>query len=96
MPGPPADPPGIKDPNWRRELAAERANLTTAVTSIIDDYMKSHGISQADLAQRMGLSASRVSQILSGNENLTLRSLATVAAALRARFDIKLGSREYH
>jgi antitoxin component HigA of HigAB toxin-antitoxin module len=84
---------GVHSTNWCAELAAERANLATAVLVVIIDYMDCLGISQAELAQRMGVSSSRVGKILSGGENLTLRSLATVAAALHARFDLTLRAR---
>jgi len=54
--------------------------------------MRERGISRADLAARMGVSPGRVSQILGGGENLTLRTLAALAAALDARFDFALDS----
>ncbi len=40
----------------------------------------------------MGVSPGRVSQILGGGENLTLRTLAALSTALDARFDIELSS----
>jgi ribosome-binding protein aMBF1 (putative translation factor) len=85
---------GIHSPNWRAEFAAERSNLTTAVRALIADYMEQWGISQAELAKRMGVSSSRVGKILSGTDNLTLRSLAAVAAALHARFGLTLHPKE--
>jgi transcriptional regulator with XRE-family HTH domain len=54
--------------------------------------MRECGISRADLAARMGVSPGRVSQILGGGENLTLRTLAALATALDARFDFELSS----
>ena len=45
---------------------------------------------RADLAARMGVSPGRVSQILGGGENLTLRTLAALSTALDARFDVDL------
>jgi hypothetical protein len=38
----------------------------------------------------MGVSPGRVSQILSGDENLTLRTLSGVMAALGANFELTL------
>jgi transcriptional regulator with XRE-family HTH domain len=38
----------------------------------------------------MGVSPGRVSQVLSGGENLTLRTLASLATALDARFELDL------
>jgi transcriptional regulator with XRE-family HTH domain len=46
--------------------------------------MREHKVSRANLAHSMSVSPGRVSQILSGEENLTLRTLAGVLVALRA------------
>ena len=47
---------------------------------------------RADLAGRMGVSPGRISQILSGSENLTLRTLAALAVALDGQFELELKS----
>ena len=63
------------------------------VRTFVDEvtwFMSQHKISRADLAQSMGVSAGRVSQILSGDENLTLRTLSSVAAALGAEVEVIL------
>ena len=62
----------------------------TQLTSEINWYMRERGLTRADLAARMGVSRGRVSQILGGGEDLTLRALAALATALDARFDIDL------
>jgi transcriptional regulator with XRE-family HTH domain len=62
------------------------------VTDEITWHMRSLGVSRAELATRMGVSAGRVSQVLSGGENITLRTLVTLAAALDARFEMQLHS----
>ncbi len=66
--------------------------LVTQLTNEITWLMKQRGLSRADLAARMGVSPGRVSQILGGGENLTLRTLAALSTALDARFDIELRS----
>jgi DNA-binding Xre family transcriptional regulator len=53
-------------------------------------YMTEHKVTRADLAQSMGVSPGRVSQILSGDENLTLRTLSGVLAALGADLEVIL------
>jgi transcriptional regulator with XRE-family HTH domain len=68
----------------------ELFDLVTRLTNEIDWYMRERKLTRVDLAHRMGVSPGRISQILSGGENLTLRTLAGVAAALDARFDIEL------
>jgi transcriptional regulator with XRE-family HTH domain len=70
----------------------EMHGLVTQLTNEITFHMRERGISRADLAARMGVSPGRVSQILGGGENLTLRTLAALASALDARFDFALGS----
>ena len=66
--------------------------LITQLTNEITFHMRERGITRADLAARMGVSPGRVSQILGGGENLTLRTLAALAVALDARFDFELNS----
>ena len=70
----------------------EMHGLVTQLTNEITFHMRERGISRADLAARMGVSPGRVSQILGGGENLTLRTLAPLAVALDARFDFELNS----
>jgi DNA-binding Xre family transcriptional regulator len=63
------------------------------VRTFVDEvtwFMSEHKISRADLAHAMGVSPGRVSQILSGDENLTLRTLSSVAAALGADVEVIL------
>src|ERR1700691_559500 len=66
--------------------------LVTQLTNEITWYLRERGLTRADLAARMGVSPGRVSQILGGGENLTLRTLAALSTALDARFDIQLGT----
>jgi transcriptional regulator with XRE-family HTH domain len=68
----------------------ELTDLVTQVTNEIDWLMREDKISRADLAARMGVSPGRVSQVLSGGENLTLRTLASLGVALDAHFEIEL------
>ena len=70
----------------------EMHGLVTQLTNEITFHMRERGITRADLAARMGVSPGRVSQILGGGENLTLRTLAALAAALDAHFDFELRS----
>ena len=65
-------------------------DLVRAVVDEVTWFMSEHKISRADLAQSMGVSPGRVSQILSGDENLTLRTLSSVVTSLGAEFEINL------
>jgi transcriptional regulator with XRE-family HTH domain len=68
----------------------EAGDLSRAVTDEVTWYMRENKISRTELAQAMKLSPGRVSQILSGDENLTLRTLSSVVAALGARVELTL------
>jgi transcriptional regulator with XRE-family HTH domain len=78
--------PGEVDAGIEYEAARLPRELTTAVTW----YMSEHGVTKRELAQRMRVTPGRVSQILSGDENLTLRTLAAVCTALDARLRVEL------
>jgi transcriptional regulator with XRE-family HTH domain len=68
----------------------ESGDLARLVVDEITWYMREHKMSRAQLAQSMGVSPGRVSQILSGDENLTLRTLSGVLAALGTQVDFAL------
>ena len=72
------------------QIDDEMLALVTQVTNEINWYMRERGLTRADLAGRMGVSPGRVSQILGGTENLTLRTLSALSTALDARFDLEL------
>jgi transcriptional regulator with XRE-family HTH domain len=74
------------------QIDEEMLALVTQLTNEINWLMRERGLTRADLAARMGVSPGRVSQILGGGENLTLRTLAALSTALDARFDIQLGT----
>lgn len=46
------------------------------------------GQSRADLARALGWSRARVTQVLSGQENLTVQTIAAVSKALGFTFDV--------
>ena len=74
------------------QIDDEMLALVTQLTNEINWYMRERGLTRADLAARMGVSPGRVSQILGGGENLTLRTLAALSTALDARFDVELSA----
>ena len=68
-------------PESRFELAEER--LTGRVNAMIIRLMSDQNLTQKELSVRIGSSAPYVSKILSeGNENLTLKTVAKIFAAL--------------
>ena len=65
-------------------------DLARVLVDEVSWYMSEHKVTRADLAQSMGVSPGRVSQILSGDENLTLRTISGVLAALGAELEVTL------
>lgn len=78
-------------PANRRLLRQEE--LILEVTELLLCAMEAKHISKADLATKLGRTKGFVSQILSGRQNLTLRTLADLADALDGR--IQLGLMDY-
>jgi transcriptional regulator with XRE-family HTH domain len=74
----------------RDSFDGEPVGLQQEICDEITWYMREHKVTRADLAGAMGVSPGRVSQILSGGENLTLRTLGSVVSALGARLEITL------
>jgi transcriptional regulator with XRE-family HTH domain len=84
-------PKALRSSNADRErLNRELARLPRNVTTAITRCMKQRGMNRTGLAHQMGLSPGRVSQILSGDGNLTLGTLAAVCVALDAQLEVKL------
>jgi plasmid maintenance system antidote protein VapI len=68
----------------------EPGELSRRIVDEITWYMREHKVSRADLASSMHVSPGRVSQILSGDENLTLRTLSSVLVALGTSVEFTL------
>jgi len=76
--------PAGKSEDERRDF--ERQLLYGEVGETVGALIAELGISQRQLADRMGLSESRVSRVLGGSENITLKTLADLGVALGLRF----------
>jgi transcriptional regulator with XRE-family HTH domain len=61
---------------YRHEIAI------SAFTNDVARVMAEHGVSQSELARRLGVSRARVSQLLQHTSSPTLRTMVEVAAAL--------------
>lgn len=68
--------------------AYEEEVLVGEATDTLAGLVESLGITRAALAARLNVSRGRVSQILAGGGNLTLRSLAAFGWALGIRFEL--------
>lgn len=67
-------------------LPAELAKVAVAADLTI--LVAESGISRSDLAKKLGWSRARVSQVLSGQGNLTIETIHAVANAVGAAFDV--------
>lgn len=76
----------LSDPEVRRVFEEEL--LFGESTDTVEALLESIGVSQRQLATRLGLSEGRVSQVLSGRENITLRTLAAMGWAVGVRFEL--------
>ncbi|KUM99100.1 hypothetical protein AQI95_40655 [Streptomyces yokosukanensis] len=75
----------------RTTLAASR--IGRQATASLAGLLAGQGKTRSDLAAAMGVSPGRVSQIMSGDANLTVRTLAAVAEALDADIQITFCAR---
>lgn len=60
------------------------------ITEQLAAYMEKNGITKSELADKMGVSPSQVSQFFNSNSNVTLLTLAKIAKALEVSWHIKL------
>lgn len=66
----------------RDALEYEAESLVFFVAESLREIMEEQGITGTELAERLSVSKSAVSQALAGGRNLTLRTLAKIAHAL--------------
>ena len=59
--------------------------LILDVTETLTQALEAGGVTRAELARRLGRSPGFVSQVFGGGRNLTLRTIADIAAALSLR-----------
>lgn len=72
------------------DFAEEEAVAQAAI--VIAQCLERCGMSQRELAQRLGISEGRISQILSAESNPTVKTLARVGRALGCRLQLDLVS----
>jgi len=73
----------------KRRLEYERTRLRVLVTARIENLLEGMGLKQSDLAKRINKSSAWVSKLLSGNQNVTLDTVAEIGWALGVRWDIQ-------
>ena len=76
------------DPEFEFDL------LAIEIGERIVERMEELGMTRTKLAAAVGVSKARISQVLSGYDNLTLKSLVAVATGLESRVELRLKSKE--
>jgi plasmid maintenance system antidote protein VapI len=74
------------DPEYERLLAEEK--LILDATEMISQLMEEQDVSRAELAKRINRSRGFVTQLLTGDRNMTLRTLADLGLALGAQIQM--------
>lgn len=69
-------------------IGQEGDELCASVTKIICALMEKQNISRSELARRMNVSPSHVTQMLCGDRNMTLHTLAEVAYLIGMKCEI--------
>lgn len=79
----------LQDQDFRFELKAQAVAVQLAST------VAASGMTQKELADKLGWKASRVSKVLHGASNLTLKTMFQVCEALGIDFDVHFGGRHH-
>ena len=74
------------------DLLVRQEELILDVTERLTQALENAGVTQAELAKRLGKSPGFVSQVFGGGRNLTLRSISDIATALSLRPTLQLSS----
>jgi transcriptional regulator with XRE-family HTH domain len=74
----------VDDPRNMRLFQQERA--IHEVTELIESVMRAKGVSRSELASRMGREKSWITQMLDGESNKTIRTVADALAVLGCEF----------
>lgn len=71
-----------------RQRLFEEESLIAEGTELIAQLLEAQGVSRQELAARLGKSKGFVSQLLSGERNMTLRTVAALGFALGTRVEL--------
>ena len=78
---------GGETSNWKEKVEYQRKNRqwiekSSLIALTILEALDSKGLSQKDLAERMGISPQQINKIVSGQENLTLETIIKLESVL--------------
>ena len=71
----------VEDARWRKENEVW-LKWSRGVALAIVDYMQANGLTRSDIAAKLGVSPQYVSRILSGNTNLSFKTIAEIESKL--------------
>jgi transcriptional regulator with XRE-family HTH domain len=77
-----------KEKEREYERLVEEESLILETTELIEELLELTGVNRKELAERLGRSKGFVTQILTGDRNMTLRTLADLAFALEHRVKV--------
>lgn len=84
----------MSEEDWVRRYEGdpefEFDRLTIEVGERIVERMEALGMTRTKLAEAVGVSKARISQVLSGHDNLTLKSLVAISIGLGSRIEFRL------
>jgi|SRR5579875_2942043 len=83
----------LADPEIRREH--ERTALAHAVAMRVIGYRVDHGLSQTELARRLGMHQSAIARLEAGDHEPSLTTLARLARGLGVEFHIDITPRTF-
>lgn len=78
----------LRDPAFRAEW--ERTAVARAVAIRLVEYRAAHGITQTQLARRLGMKQPAVARLEAGDHNPSLETLARLASSLGIEFHIEV------
>jgi transcriptional regulator with XRE-family HTH domain len=78
----------MQDPEYRREY--ERTRLANDVATRVIQYRVRHGLSQAELARRLGTRQPNVARLESGEHEPTIATLSLLAQVLKQDFSVDI------
>jgi transcriptional regulator with XRE-family HTH domain len=84
--------PDRTDPNYRRLV--EQETLIADAQELVCELLEKAGMSRQELAVQLGKSKGFVSQLLSGERNMTLRTLADLAFATGYRIELSAAAEQ--
>lgn len=71
----------VEDARWRKENEVW-LKWSRGIALAIVDYMQANGLTRSDIAAKLGVSPQYVSRILSGNTNLSFKTIAEIESKL--------------